>query len=138
MDSGLLKPYNGNKPYVFVSYSHKDSEKAFYIMNLMKASGVLLWFDKGIDPGSEWDENIATHIEKCGCLVAIVSKNYLASENCRDELKYARDQKKDILIIYIENCELPGGIALRMNRRQGRLLRSPPIPPRTSRTRSTT
>ena len=118
MESSHLKPYDGTKPYVFVSYSHKDSEKAFYIMNLMKAAGVLLWFDKGIDPGSEWDDNIATHLENCGCLVAILSRNYLASENCRDELKYARDLKKDILVIYIESCELPGGIALRMNRRQ--------------------
>ncbi len=118
MDSSHLKPYEGNEPYVFISYSHKDSEKALYVMNLMKVAGVLLWFDKGIDPGSEWDDNIAMHLENCGCMVVILSKNYLASENCRDELKYARDLKKDILIISIESCDLPGGIALRMNRRQ--------------------
>ncbi|MBR4459208.1 MAG: toll/interleukin-1 receptor domain-containing protein [Clostridia bacterium] len=118
MAAGTLTPYSGNDPYVFVSYSHKDTAKATQIMRMMSEAGVLFWFDKGIDPGSEWDENIAFHVENCGCMVAVVSRNYLQSDNCKDELKFARDLKKEILVVYIENCELPSGIALRLNRRQ--------------------
>lgn len=118
METNAFIPYGGKEPYVFISYSHQDKGKASQIMQIMSDAGILFWFDKGIDPGSEWDENIALHVENCGCMVALVSKNYLQSENCRDELKFARDQKKDILVVYIENCSLPSGIALRLNRRQ--------------------
>ena len=99
MTAGTLTPYSGNDPYVFVSYSHKDTAKATQIMRMMSEAGVLFWFDKGIDPGSEWDENIAFHVENCGCMVAVVSRNYLQSDNCKDELKFARDLKTEILVV---------------------------------------
>lgn len=106
------------KRYVFISYAHKDTKRVTELLSLMTEAGISLWYDQGIDPGSEWDDNIAMHIEKCGCMVAVISHNYLASDNCKDELKFARDRKKDILIIYIDECELPSGIALRLNRSQ--------------------
>ena len=29
-----MKPYMGNKPFVFVSYSHKDSDKAYPVAKI--------------------------------------------------------------------------------------------------------
>lgn len=106
------------EPFVFISYAHKDMAQALSIISMLQQANVTLWYDKGIDPGSEWDDNIAEHISACGCMICVVSRNYLASDNCKDELKYARDLQKEILIVYIEECTLPSGIALRINRKQ--------------------
>lgn len=107
-----------SKPYIFISYSHKDTAKVMKIMNRLKQEGFNVWFDGGIDPGTEWDENIASHVQRCDYFIAFISKGYLASKNCKDELNYSRDLDKDQLLVYLEDVELPGGMAMRMNRIQ--------------------
>ncbi len=111
-------PYKGKEPYVFISYAHKDKTAVFPVISRMQAAGYRVWFDKGIDPGSEWDEMIARHVEGCGCFIAFLSKNYLASSNCKDELNYARDLEKNRLLVYLEDVTLPAGMAMRLNRLQ--------------------
>ena len=69
------------KRYVFISYAHKDTKRVTELLSLMTEAGISLWYDQGIDPGSEWDDNIAMHIEKCGCMVAVISHNYLLKAN---------------------------------------------------------
>lgn len=111
-------PYSGTEKYIFVSYSHKDTPKVMPVISRLMSEGYRVWFDKGIDPGTEWDENIAEHIKACGYFIAFMSANYLASSNCKDELNFARDLEKDRLLIYLEAVELPSGIAMRVNRLQ--------------------
>ena len=107
-----------NKPYIFISYSHRDSDKVVEIMNRLRAEGFNVWYDGGIDPGTEWDENIAKHVQECGYFIAFVSNGYIGSKNCKDELNYSRDLDKEQLLIYLEDVSLPAGMAMRMNRIQ--------------------
>ena len=118
MSNPKLVPYQGEKPYVFISYAHRDMETVYSIIRSLTAKGMRIWFDEGIDPGTEWDDNIAAHVQGCDSMIAFISANYLNSDNCRDELNYARDLKKDRLLIYLEKVELPAGMAMRMNRIQ--------------------
>lgn len=113
-----MKPYEGDEDYIFVSYAHKDRDEVVEIIGNMISLGYRVWYDEGIDPGTEWDENIALHVEKCKSLVAFISENYLNSENCKDELNYARDLNKERLLVYIEDVSLPSGMAMRLNRLQ--------------------
>lgn len=114
----LPQPYDGNKPYIFISYAHRDSARALPIIERLCAQGYRVWYDQGIDPGTEWDENIAEHVENCGCFVALLSEHYLQSNNCKDELNFARDCEKERLIVYLEDVQLPKGLAMRINRLQ--------------------
>lgn len=109
---------NESKPYIFISYAHKDGEKVKAIIEKLIDSGYNVWWDEGIDPGTEWDENIAAHVQGCGYFVAFVSNAYIDSKNCKDELNYSRDLDKDQLLVYLEDVELPSGMAMRMNRIQ--------------------
>ncbi|MCR4936922.1 MAG: toll/interleukin-1 receptor domain-containing protein, partial [Lachnospiraceae bacterium] len=109
---------NESKPYIFISYSHRDSDKVLKIMDRLKSADYNVWYDGGIDPGTEWDENIAKHVQGCAYFIAFVSANYIASKNCKDELNYSRDLDKEQLLVYLEDVELPGGMAMRMNRIQ--------------------
>ena len=89
---GNIIPYKGNEPYIFISYAHKDGVAVRAVLERMQRDGYRVWFDEGIDPGTEWDEVIASHVETCGYFLAFVSENYLASENCKDELNYAGER----------------------------------------------
>lgn len=106
------------KPYVFISYSHRDTERVVEIMNRLRAEGFNIWYDGGIDPGTEWDENIAMHVKNCAYFIAFVSDGYINSKNCKDELNYSRDLDKEQLLVYLDDVQLPDGMAMRMNRIQ--------------------
>lgn len=111
-------PYEGNKPFIFISYSHKDREEVYKVLFNMQENGYRFWYDEGIDPGTEWDEDIATTIEKCDYFIAFISKNSLDSPNCRDELNFAREEDKKRLLIYLEDVKLSSGMRMRLGRLQ--------------------
>lgn len=111
-----LAPYQGEEPYLFLSYSHRNAEAAAEAIRFLKAAGFRVWYDEGVIPATQWDENIAQAIENCDYLVALISKAYLASSNCLDELNYARDQGIPLLLIYLEDVSLPSGLAMRLGR----------------------
>lgn len=114
----MIQPYLGNESYIFISYAHKDKEVVYPIIKKMLKEGFRIWYDDGIDPGTEWDENIAKHIEECGYFIPFISENYLKSSNCKDELNFARDLEKDRFLIYLENVDLPLGMNMRLSRLQ--------------------
>ena len=114
----LQKPYKGNENYIFISYSHRDIDEVLGFIETLQENGYNVWYDEGIDPGTEWDENIAQHIMNSGCLIAFISANYIASNNCKDEINFARDLDKPRLLVYIEQTKLPAGMAMRLMRIQ--------------------
>ena len=111
-------PYRGAEPYIFISYAHRDADRVWPIVAKLQLDGYRVWYDEGIDPGTEWDENIASHVTGCGYFLAFLSENYLRSDNCKDELNFARDLGKKQVLIYLEDVELPAGISLRFGRLQ--------------------
>lgn len=113
-----IYPYNGSDPFIFASYSHRDMGTVFDIIRELQKRGYRIWFDEGIDPGTEWDEYIAGYIAASSYMLAFLSENYFGSSNCKDELSFARDMDKPLLLIYIKDDELPAGMQLRLNRIQ--------------------
>ena len=99
--------YNGTEPYIFVSYSHKDSNTVRPIIARMQADGYRVWFDEGIPGGDRYDCTIAEQIRGCGYFITLLSQNYPDSNYCTTELLYAIRQKKHILPIYLEDVTLP-------------------------------
>ena len=111
-----LTPYHGSEPYIFISYSHRNADRASAIIRSLNRAGYRVWYDEGLIPGREWDENIARIIMGCGYFIALITREYLASSNCKDELNYARDKNKPILLIYLDEVALPAGMELRLGR----------------------
>ena len=114
----LIEPYEGEKPFIFISYSHKNKNEVISIMQRLQNDGYRLWYDEGIHPGSEWDDYIAQFVSKCSIFLAFISDEYLLSSNCKDELNYARYKEKSRVLIYLKDVELPEGMSLRLNRLQ--------------------
>jgi hypothetical protein len=111
-----LAPYKGEEPYIFLSYSHRNANAAAEVIRYLKAAGFRVWYDEGVIPATQWDENIARAIENCDYLIALISEAYLSSSNCLDELNYARDRNIPMLLIYLEDVSLPSGLAMRLGR----------------------
>lgn len=114
----LATPYKGDKPYIFISYSHKDRDEAVKVIRLLQRNRYRVWYDEGIDPGTEWDENIAEHIKQCEYFLALISPNSVTSSNCRDEIKYARDLDKPRALVYLTDTQLPAAMQMRLGRLQ--------------------
>ena len=113
-----VQPYEGEKPYIFISYAHKDDSAVHSIISRMHSDGFRVWYDRGVHPGTEWDEMIAAKVKSCDYFIAFLSGSYLDSDNCKDELNFARDLDKKRLLVYLEDVTLPLGMQMRLNRLQ--------------------
>ncbi len=116
--SSSVRPYCGREPYIFISYAHRNETEVYRIIERMQAEGYRIWYDRGIDPGTEWADNIAERVASCDYFIAFITKEYLKSTNCLDELSFARDKEKKRLLVYLSNVTLPDGISMRSNRLQ--------------------
>lgn len=111
--------YKGSKPYIFVSYAHKDSQTVVPILDAMQKKGYRIWFDQGIEAGTEWSNNIAAHLEDCSVFVVFASHNSVKSENCLDEIAFAKSHQKPSLLIFLqEDVVLPKGTEMQTARFQ--------------------
>ena len=114
----MIPAYEGKEPYIFVSYAHKDSPAVFHIVEQLNARGYRIWYDEGIEPGSEWPEYIANHLLGAEMVLSILSPNAVNSVNCRREINFALSKNKPVLTIHMEEMELPVGLELQLSSQQ--------------------
>lgn len=110
----LLRPYEGTLPYLFVSYAHANDAAVLEIIRTLQARGFRVWYDEGIEAGSEWPESIASHLERAQLVLAFLSPAYLRSDNCRKEMHYALTKKKPVINVYLEATELSPGMEMQI------------------------
>jgi len=105
--SKFFKPYEGKRPFLFISYAHLQSEMVLDTIKILHDSGYRLWYDEGIPPGNDWPSCIANHMRDCGAVLFFVSSRAYGSENCYSEMCAAADQGKPILVIKLEDVTAP-------------------------------
>ncbi len=121
MDEINYKPkaYGGAEPYIFVSYSHKDSDDIFPIIGQMVVDGYRVWYDEGIEPSSNWNQFITDKITGCEYMICMISDKYALSHFCKKEIELGIEIGKKILPIYLDEKRMDEYIQLDLNRRQG-------------------
>ena len=117
-NDNIFRAYNGDEPYIFAAYSHMDSGIVVPDLISFNDYGYNIWYDEGIAPGSEWDEEIAEAIINCSLFVVFISGNSMASSNVVDEIKLAIHEDIDIILIYLEDAELARGLKIRLINKQ--------------------
>ena len=66
-----------------------------------------MWIDKNqIKVGDDYAERVQQGIKNSKCLLCLISKNYVKSENCCNELKLGKSWEKNIFLLMIENIEI--------------------------------
>lgn len=113
--SDLCDVYDeGKKPYLFISYSHEDTTKVVAAIRALQRMGYRIWYDMGISAGAQWPEDVADHIYGCDAVLAFMTPNSILSDNCREELFYAKKCNKNILLAYLDKCNLSHGMDMRL------------------------
>ena len=108
-----IRCYAGNKPYVFISYAHKDIDAVKQVLKRIEKDGIRFWYDSGITSGTEWRDFIASKVSECKVFIAFISADYLNSKYCKKEFFMADSEDKFMLLIYLEeNIELSKGMKL--------------------------
>lgn len=115
-----MKPvaYEGTEPYIFASYAHKDSEQVMHVLSELQSRGYRLWYDDGIAPGSEWPEDIAQHLDGASLVMAFITPNSMASQNCRREITFSLSREKSFLSVLLEPTEMPLGMEMQLSAQQ--------------------
>lgn len=107
--------YEGDGPYIFVSYRHMDNESVIPVIRQLCERGYRVWYDADIVVGEDWSECIAEHLYNSNCVLVFMSNNYLDSKDCMKELKFAFKYGKKLLVVYLENVRLSYGLQMQMD-----------------------
>ena len=69
--------YEGDAPYIFISYAHDDAERVYPIVKNLFEEGWDAWYDEGIRPTQRYLPVIADHIKRSSVFVLMLSKRCL-------------------------------------------------------------
>ena len=106
-------PYEGDRDYLFVSYSRADSETVKPVLEALHRHLLRIWYDEGIQTGKRWRREIARHVYQCRTCLAFHSASSAQSIHCQNEIEGALDKKKYIISVFLEKeVELDDGIRL--------------------------
>ncbi len=110
-----MNTYEGEKNYIFVSYSHKDRKKVMPMIERLQKDGYRLWYDEEIEAGTEWPETVAEHLGGCALFLAVISGEYLESFNCRREIDYAVSKRKAFIAVMLEDVTMTPGMEMQLS-----------------------
>ena len=109
-----ITPYEGTEPYIFLSYAHADAPAVMEIAARLQQAGCRVWYDGGIEVGSEWPENIAAHLAGAAVMLAFLSDAYIRSDNCRKEMHFAQTRRIRTVNIFLEETALTPGMEMQI------------------------
>ena len=101
--------------FVFVSYAHQDKAVAYPELLRIRSLGIRVWYDEGIEPGSEWPEAIASALNRAAAFVVLITPAAVASRNVRNEIGCAFTWGKPFFAIHLTKTDLSRGLELQMN-----------------------
>ncbi len=106
--SEFFTPYEGKRPYLFISYSHRNSNEVLQTITLLHRRKVRLWYDEGIPAGNDWPKNIETHMRGSAMVLFFLSETALLSPNCLSEIETAVSLKKPVLYFTLDDARPEG------------------------------
>src|SRR5438552_3549217 len=106
-------------PYVFLSYTSVNRERALALADVLEAAGVSVWVDRrSIAGGSSWDAAIVDGITHCTVFALTCSPASLASPNVQQEVRLAWEEQRPILPLLLEQVTIPAELRYPLAGRQ--------------------
>ena len=104
----LASPFlaDEEKPFIFISYSHRDRDEILPILKTLYESGWKIWYDEGLTIGDKYDETLEEHVRNCSAFLLFASENSVNSYYCiENEIPWAYEYGKPII-----RCDLNEGL----------------------------
>lgn len=98
-----FEAYTGPEPYLFVSYSHRDTAKVYPILDALHDRKYRIWYDESCENGNDFRDELRQRIENCSAVVLFVSNASMNSPFCGMEVIVARENGKRLYPIYLED-----------------------------------
>jgi hypothetical protein len=95
------KAYQGNNPFVFISYKHEELRQASRIMFQLQAMKCRIWYDRGIEPGIDYEDALKEKVRNSQCFFFIASPDAILSTYIQKELEWALESGKEIFAVCI-------------------------------------
>ncbi len=108
-----FRAYQGDAPYLFISYSHKDAAQVYPIIEKLFLSGYNVWYDQGIPNNAILDMEIARHITRCEVFVLFLSaQSRLSPYVIGKELPQALRRRRRVIRVALDGgdySDIKGG-----------------------------
>lgn len=103
-----FKAYEGDKPFLFVSYAHVNKLHVYPIIDYLNKTGINIWYDEGIPISENWKKVIVENIEKCKAFLVFITPQILNSDYVQKEINFALKRQKPFFPVYLKETKLPG------------------------------
>ena len=108
-----LTAYEGDEPYIFVSYSHEDVPRVREIMKRIDREKFRYWYDDTMEVGEDFRIELQTRIERCSAFLLFVSDKSMQSKYCGMEIIVAYKNNKRIFPVYLDdNTVIPNALKM--------------------------
>ncbi len=108
-----LSSYEGDEPYIFISYSHADTAEVYKILKLIDREKFRFWYDDTMEIGEDFREELRVRIENCSAFLLFLSEASLKSKYCGMEIITAFKNNKKIYPVYLkDNIEIPAALKM--------------------------
>ena len=105
--------------YAFISYSTKNQDYAEATHRLLLDEGIGVWMAPyDIPAGSKYAHVINTAIQKCSCVLLLLSEQSQASEWVEKEVERAVSYKKTIISMHLDESQLNDGFSFYLGNQQ--------------------
>lgn len=92
--------YDGDEPYVFISYSHNSADRIYSFLWYLYQKGVRFWYDDGLEYGENWESNVALKIKNASTVWFFFDENFFTSSSLKKEVKFVKDNNIAYVPIY--------------------------------------
>jgi TolB-like protein/Tfp pilus assembly protein PilF len=113
-----FRAYEGDEPYIFVSYSHADADSIYPELIWLHEQGFNVWYDEGISPGESWRNELVNAISGCDLFLIFITPNSTASEHCIREVNFAQNKGRPLLAVHLEPTQLSDELEFNLSDRQ--------------------
>lgn len=108
-----LNSYDGPEPYIFISYSHRDTAQVYEILKIIDREKFRYWYDDTMEIGEDFREELRYRIENCNAVLLFLSNDALKSKYCGMEIITAFKYDKRIFPVYLDDdVEIPAPLKM--------------------------
>src|SRR5438067_7470788 len=101
-------PPDPTTPYVFLSYSSTDRDRALAIADALQQAGVRVWLDRrSIPAGASWDAAIVRAIRDCTVFLVLCTEPAMRSSNVHQEIRLALEERRPVVPLLAERITFP-------------------------------
>jgi hypothetical protein len=106
-----MKDTNTVDRTIFVSYAHEDRERIKPIVSHLAETGLSIWWDQHIPPGSNFRYVIQEALESAACAIVFWTNNSIKSDFIWSEVQKAKDRGVLVPVKLDEDADIPLGFS---------------------------